>query len=402
MTRGADEPTASASTPRQVADEFGDVRLDWPAGDATGAPPDEGAEPDEHDDGVGFETHLLPAVPLLPAIAGRVDALDGQLRALGLRIDVLSNSVAAVRTAIGDRIDGYADTAAATARQAENALEEHRRSTERAVTEVRRALAGTEDVLRRLAARVDEVSTDVASLLAAAMAHRLDAVGDSTGSEAPETAVLDAVAGLDERLAGVAGRLGVLDGLDGLDARLRGLEERVAGLDERLGERLAGVAGRVAGADDRVVELDGHVAGLAARLGALDERLDGVAEHLAGLEDRVGGLAEHLGALGELHARLGGIEARLGAVDEGLTGLGSLLAGAASGSPADLERSLGEIRSLVEVVVDTMPASAEGSAADLAERVAELVVGRLDVGELARLVADRLEQRFEVVVEPGQ
>lgn len=66
---------------------------------------------------------------------------------------------------------------------------------------------------------------------------------------------------------------------------------------------------------------------------------------------------------------------------------------------APLEQALRQIRSLVEVVVDTMPSSVDGSGVDLADRIAEAAVARLDVDELARQVAERLRQHFEVVTE---
>jgi hypothetical protein len=72
--------------------------------------------------------------------------------------------------------------------------------------------------------------------------------------------------------------------------------------------------------------------------------------------------------------------------------------------PPDLEplrKALAELRTLVEVVVDTMPGSDEGSGADLADRVADAVAARLDADALARDVAERLQQHFEVVTEDG-
>lgn len=290
------EPVPVSAAPEPGTDDL-DVRLRWPErdhadADAADADADTRVRPRhaaagaeatdlDLDTGEDVASELVPAVPLLPAIAGRIEGLDGQLRALGIRLDALASSIGAVRTAVGDRVDAYADAAAATARQADTALEDHRRSTERAISEVRRGLTSTDEVLRRLEARLDEVATDVASLV----------------GSMPAAAPTPVTTG---------------------------------------------------GADAEVVE----------RLGAIEERLRPVGDRLASVEETL--------------ARVGGVE-----------------------------RSLGEVRSLVEVVVDTMPSSAEGSGVDIAERVAEAVLARIDVDDIARQVAERLEERFEVVVEPG-
>jgi hypothetical protein len=49
----------------------------------------------------------------------------------------------------------------------------------------------------------------------------------------------------------------------------------------------------------------------------------------------------------------------------------------AAGALAAIDRSIGEVRTLVEAVVDTIPASADGSAADISALVADAVVAKL-------------------------
>lgn len=174
----AETPPPAAPLAQGSGDDL-DVTLRWPAG-ADG--PDDDRSDDRSEVGGDDQAtpwaepapapsldqggaELVPAVPLLPAIAGRVDALDGQLRSLAMRLDVLTSSTAALRTAIGERIDTYAESAAASARRSDDAAEEQRRSTERALGELRRGIDSHSEALRRVGGRVEELAGDVASLL---------------------------------------------------------------------------------------------------------------------------------------------------------------------------------------------------------------------------------------------
>jgi len=90
------------------------------------------------------------------------------------------------------------------------------------------------------------------------------------------------------------------------------------------------------------------------------------------------------------------LRAVAGRVEEVAADVGSVLE-----ANEALRQAVAELRSLVEIVLDTMPGSEEGSGADQAERVADAVAARLDADVLARDVAERLRQHFEVVAEDG-
>lgn len=342
VTRAGRAPSES-DPPEAGADDDMDVTLHWPAGSEPSADdPDaesgdlddddlDGEPADASDDDTGVAApfayrrgedgdvdlaELLPAVPLLPSIAGRVDALDGQLRAISMRLDVLGSAVASLRSAIAERVDAYAEAAASATRQADDALEEHRRSTQRSAAELRRGVAQHEDALRRLSARVEELVAEVVSSI------------EGTGA-APAPA-----------------------------PDLRPVESAIDELAERLEAGLSRLESATSAGDD-----------VPAMRAAVDD-----------LGLRVG---EALAVLGERLAAPTPVEPAP-AVDVDL---------------APLQRTLGEIHALVQVIVDTMPASAEGSGADLADRVADAVVRRLDVDDLARQVAERLRQHFEVITE---
>lgn len=335
------EPASSwrrwTASPDEAADDDIDDDVDDDVDDAHRRPADDTGTDDDVD-----LAELLPAVPLLPSIAGRVDALDGQLRAISMRLDVLGSAVSALRTSIADRIDAYAEAAASATRQADEALDEHRRATQRSTADLRKGIAHNDEALRRLLGVTEEVATDVASVL--------DAVGDLTAPTGVDLRPLEAT------LNGIAAGIDAIP----LPPDLHGLETAIDELGDVLGRRLATAE------QPPVVEVD---------LAPLRELLD------------------------ELEAR---IEARLArapveAPAPGPTPLSATTAPAVDLVP--LERALADVRTLVEVVVDTMPASAEGTGADLADRVAAAVVARLDIDELARQVAERLRQHFEVVTE---
>jgi hypothetical protein len=104
-------------------------------------------------------------VPLLPAVAGRLETVHNSVSALGMRIDALGSLTSSVGSAMADRLTEYGDTVSQVTRVQTEALDEYRHGTERTVTELRRSLAASDDVIRRLSARIDELVTDMSSLM---------------------------------------------------------------------------------------------------------------------------------------------------------------------------------------------------------------------------------------------
>jgi hypothetical protein len=130
-----------------------------PAGDDDGV-----ARLPELDDALDGDD-LLPAVPLLPTIAGRVDALGAMLRTIAMRIDSLAATTTAFRSAVTDRIDEYADVVTGLSRQSDQTLDDYRRANERTVADLRRGLAAHDELLHRTTGRLDELGTDVSTLI---------------------------------------------------------------------------------------------------------------------------------------------------------------------------------------------------------------------------------------------
>ena len=316
-----------------------DVRLQWPADDE-GEP----SWPSLPREAVTPGTTLEPApgdltasgpqrdVPLLPLVIGRVEAVDGQMRTLGMRLDVLASSIGAIRSSIGDRIESYAEMTSASGRHADQVVEDFRRSQERALRELRTGLAATDERVRSVADRVAALATDVATLV--------------------------------ER---VSGGLGASDG----DAEAASTADAVAALETTVGA----LDEQFTAAADVLARVDEVVTDFAARDTATATDLLRVSNALADLVAIVDAGRPSDRALGAV----------VDDVLEALQGVGE---------------TLRDVRTLVEVVVDTMPSSAEGSGVDDAERIAEAVVARLDLDELARRVARCLEETLEVVADP--
>jgi hypothetical protein len=101
----------------------------------------------------------LPAVPLLPALAGRLESIHGALATLAMRIDAVAAAMGSFRSTFGDRVDDYTETVAQLQRAAAVELDEQRRLTGRLVAELRRGVSDNGTALQRLVGRVDDVVT---------------------------------------------------------------------------------------------------------------------------------------------------------------------------------------------------------------------------------------------------
>jgi hypothetical protein len=157
-------------------DELG-VRLDWP-GDDTGfvRRPDapDSVEPSAPVDAVYVSAEEPDAdapppvssssLPLLPALLGKLDNVDTTVTTLGMRVDALGATTTSFHSAFFDRLTEYVDTVAQITRSQQETLEEYRHGNDRSVAELRRTVGETDEVLRRMSARLDEIGADVASL----------------------------------------------------------------------------------------------------------------------------------------------------------------------------------------------------------------------------------------------
>ena len=179
------------SSDDEAADDDTEVEVE------AGFEPDEAALGDDghdegHDDG-----ELLPAVPLLPSIAGRVEALSGLLRSISMRLDGLTAVTDVYRANVTDRIDEYTETVLQLSRQSDQTLDEHRRANERAISELRRNASDRGEAVGQLVGRVEELATDVATLreLVEVMIDTMPASAEGSGAAPLTRGDLDDVVG---------------------------------------------------------------------------------------------------------------------------------------------------------------------------------------------------------------
>ena len=151
--------------------------------------------PFDEPSGVDDEPDTAPVVPLLPAMAGRIESVHGALAALSIRIDGLVGATNSLRTALAEQIEEYTDAVSGVVRAQSQEVEDYRRANERVVAELRRGSVGGDDVSRRLSLRLDELGADVA-----AVTDTLRNVGAETRqvTSATEKLVHLVTAGLDE------------------------------------------------------------------------------------------------------------------------------------------------------------------------------------------------------------
>lgn len=199
-----------------------DVRLRWPAddlrADANEGPaipidPFEAAMADAaapgrptraDDDGAGAENvdgdASLPALPLLPAMAGRLESVHGALATLSMRLDALVTATAAFRSVVADRLGDYSDTVARLHRVQAAELEEYRHGTERLVAELRRNMGDNDEALRKLTSRVEEIGIELGAFNELVRTTIADSRATSTATEKLSIQVTEGLDSFGERM----------------------------------------------------------------------------------------------------------------------------------------------------------------------------------------------------------
>ncbi len=168
------------------------------------------------------------------------------------------------------------------------------------------------------------------------------------------------------------------------------LEARLAAIDARLGAIGTAVAALGSSVGER---LDAHADAAAVTARRVDEVLDEQQRSNRAAADDLRRQVEQVEAvLRRVGSRLDDLAGDLGAVLDAVSAdLPPRVDGAAE--PPDLRRlreTLGDVKALVEVVVDAMPESEEGTGPGMERRIADAVLARLDLDMLARRLAERL------------
>jgi chromosome segregation ATPase len=245
------------------------------------------------DDEFGADADALPEA-VDPALGGRLDTVHRSLSTLGMRIDALVTSTTTYRSALTDRLTEYADLVTKLTRTQAADLEEYRRANERTISELRRGLASSEEVLERIGARIDSMLTDTESSddqsrrmlaevrgildaqenLGRFLTESLDQFGDRVVERIAATQTASV-----EQIEALRGALRDTDHQDeALREALLPLREQIDHIDGQLGDRSR---------DDAIVD----------RIAALDERLTALA--------RVDPAAAVAGHLDTLHSAVG-------------------------------------------------------------------------------------------------
>ena len=164
-----------ADEPVEVADVLDGLEDDAPTEPSEEAPP---VEPSD-DALVAAAVGTGERIPLLPAVFGGLADVRSSISTLSQRVDTLGATTTAFRSAISDQLTEYADAAARLSLSQAEALDGYRHGNDRSLTDLRRALGAGDEVVRRVAARVDELVTDTAALgdLVREFGHQLQSAG---------------------------------------------------------------------------------------------------------------------------------------------------------------------------------------------------------------------------------
>jgi hypothetical protein len=272
------------------AEDF-DVRLRWPADDlraepeqaaasstdpfddAIAAASDTAPAPEVAVDGAGADDAArdVPPVPLLPAMAGRLESVHSALATLSMRLDALVTATAAFRSVVSDRLNDYADTVARLHRVQAAELEDYRHGTERLVAELRRAMGDNDEALRKLTSRVEEIGIELGAFNEAVRATIADSRATSSAAEKLSLQVAEGLDAFGERM------------IDRLDESQGAAESAIAaagGEMTKLRRELAAL--RKA---PRAEVADGRAAGAGVGVG---EELAAIREELSQLRRRIG------------------------------------------------------------------------------------------------------------------
>lgn len=154
-----------------------------------------------------------PQTPLLPALASRLEGVRDGVSTLGLRVDALQSTTTSFQSSLSDRLAEYMEAIRQIARAQQEMLDDYRHGNERSIAELRRTLATSDDSLRRVAARVDELISGVVSIPAPTQATappRDDKSGPRTVTvTAAESDVGDELEAIHEELVQLRRRVGV-------------------------------------------------------------------------------------------------------------------------------------------------------------------------------------------------
>lgn len=108
---------------------------------------------------------LIPQVTQdLAALRERLDAVQHDVAELVARLHTLDGAITGVETSLGDRLADYADTVVQLGRGLTSNVSTYREGNERTVSDLRRALADSEELLRAVLTKSDDLAVEIASM----------------------------------------------------------------------------------------------------------------------------------------------------------------------------------------------------------------------------------------------
>lgn len=145
---------------------------------------------------------LQPGSGLLPQLSHelsslrqRIDVVHEDVAGLEARLQSLGSAIGDVEVALGDRLAEYADTVVQLGRGLTSNVTTYREGNERTVSELRRALADSEELLRAVLTRVDDLAVAMGELGSEPPVDERAALG----ADEVQTIVRDAIGTLDVR-----------------------------------------------------------------------------------------------------------------------------------------------------------------------------------------------------------
>jgi len=130
------------------------LRPDAAAPVSADAPSEEEAMP-KPDPGVSEERPR--AMAFLPAITHQVENLTNTISTLSMRLDTVSSAVASLRSTLSERLTDYSESLATVVRSQSDTVEEYRHNQDRAIADLRRSIVATDEALRKLTGRLEEL-----------------------------------------------------------------------------------------------------------------------------------------------------------------------------------------------------------------------------------------------------
>jgi predicted nucleic acid-binding Zn-ribbon protein len=279
-----------------------DVRLEWPEG-AAAAPlaPSDAWRPSARVE----RGPVALAPPLLPSLAADVHALEKAVASLATQLESVNLAIHGVGSVVSDRLVDYTETISRQTAKQSSTFGDYHAATQRALVELRDALAASDDLVQSLVSRVDELGSELEAVTAhtdaAALVQPIGALhSDVTAlrgevadvrvdiaeiAEVEEAPSASAAGGVDSdelilvRDEIVAAFEATRDELSG---QLASVAERASALQPTIGGASIAVTSELAAIRDELAQLKRRLAVRAKSSMLDDEQVDELAVRVAG------------------------------------------------------------------------------------------------------------------------